>query len=342
MGVSRPGGRAWMGLAVLAGALLGVAAPATAQVPMRNMHEVGPLPMDCRSVIPPAIRGTVQRWQAYVWLEHCDRIKRLQRLSSVLPPDQQPRFYEGIVPVERLPADFGTDVPVLRVVFPERTFFDTADATLRFEADQIAGIVAESLRREPPDVALFVAGHADERGERAFNERLSIDRADAIAQRIFRAGVSFSSIWRIGFGEDMPLVSGSTSFAWDRNRRVEFLFAAKPEAVATWLADQQLDELCQARDRAEVERCKARLDFRDGYDAVEVSRAPRQRVDPAPARPHPLDPARKPRTGVTPAPRTANAIDPRDKALTNVTPDAPRKIRIDPRARTFEKVRLAI
>lgn len=104
--------------------------------------------------------------------------------------------------------EFGADVPVLRVVFPERTFFDTADVMLRPEAEQLAAIVAESLRNKPPDVAMFVAGHADLRGERLYNERLSIDRADAIARRIFAAGVASISIWRVGCGEDMPLVAG--------------------------------------------------------------------------------------------------------------------------------------
>lgn len=313
---------------------------ASAQTPMRNMHVVTALPSDCRSIIGPQMRGTVQPWQAYVWLEHCDRIKRLQRLSILLPPDQQPQFYEGIVPAERLPSEFGTDIPVLRVVFPDRTFFDTADAKLRPEAQQITAIVAESLRREPPDVALFIAGHADERGDRNYNERLSIDRADSIAQTIFRAGVSFSSIWRIGFGEDMPLVSGSSPYAWDRNRRVEFLFSAKPEAVATWLADQQLDELCQARDSMEVAECKRRLDFRETYDALEVTRPP---VSIAPPKDHhrqSLDPSTTARHRVTPGQGATQRVDPSTSALIGLTPEGTRRISIDPRARRVAPVRV--
>ncbi|TKV41570.1 hypothetical protein A0U87_20655 [Sphingobium sp. MP9-4] len=64
-----------------------------------------------------------------------------------------------------LPANIAADVPALRVVFLERTtFFDTDSARLRPVAIEIAALIAENLRKEPPDVALFVAGHVDARG----------------------------------------------------------------------------------------------------------------------------------------------------------------------------------
>ena len=254
-------------------------------------------------------------------------------------PTSARRFYEGIVPASRLPADFRVDIPVLRVVFPERTFFDTADATLRPEARQVVAIVADSLRNEPPDVALFIAGHADARGDRLYNERLSIDRADAIARSIDANDISFSSIWRIGFGEDMPLVAGMTPYAWDRNRRVEFLFAARPEATAVWLADQQIDGLCQARTSADVAGCKRRLDFRKGYDAVEVSRPPRTSISPRPARPGGLTPGTPNDARLNPGARSSTSVSP-TTSLIAVAPDGSRRIRIDPINRRVPPVRL--
>jgi len=330
--------RAW-GRRLGAAIALAVAAVTATAADAQAMREVSEMPADCRSVIPARMRGTVQPWQAYVQLEHCDRIKRLQRLSSALPPDQRPRFYEGIVPASRLPADFRVDIPVLRVVFPERTFFDTADSTLRPEAQQVAAIVADSLRSEPPDVALFVAGHADARGDRLYNERLSIDRADSIARSIYADGVAFSSIWRIGFGEDMPLVAGMMPYAWDRNRRVEFLFAARPEATAVWLADQQLDGLCEARSSAEVAGCKRRLDFREGYDAIEVSRPPRTSVSPRLSIRRDVRPATPDAVRVDPTARRPTGVSP-NASLIAVSPDGSRRIRIDPINRRVPPVRL--
>jgi outer membrane protein OmpA-like peptidoglycan-associated protein len=307
--------------------LIAGAAGQTAQA--QAMREVVYLPADCRSLLPQSMRGSVQPWQRFVTMEHCDRIKRLMRLSAILPPEEQPRFYEGVVPANRLPSDFGTDVPVLRVVFPERTFFDTGGTVLRPEVDPVLSIVAESLRKEPPDASLFVAGHADARGARPLNERLSIERADALARAIFLQGVNFSSIWRVGFGSDMALVWGSTPYAWDRNRRVEFLFAAKPEAVATWLADQQLDGLCAARTAQDVADCKARLDLKRDYTAVEINKtapiavqqAPRVRAQVMASKPAPV------------------AADPGHKtALIEVDPVGSRRIHIDPVARQVTPV----
>lgn len=210
------------------------------------------------------------RWQATVALEHCDRIKRLQRLSLILPPEERPQFFEAVIPRDRLPADYGTDIPVLRVVFPDRVFFDTAKAKLRPEAREIASIIAESLRREPPDVTMFVAGHADSRGDSDLNEELSINRADAVASEIFRNGINLGTVWRIGFGEDMPLEAGEGEAVWGQNRRIEFLFSAKPEPIGAWLSDQQLPGLCQSRSAEESERCKSRLQLRPDYEAARV------------------------------------------------------------------------
>ena len=303
-------------------------------VQAQAMHEVVHLPDDCRSLLPASMRGTVQPWQRFVAMEHCDRVKRLIRFSALLPPQERPQFYEGVVPANRLPPEFGTDIPVLRVVFPDRTFFDTGSTVLRPEVDPVLAIVAESLRKEPPDVALFVAGHADARGARPLNERLSIDRADALAQRIFQEGVNFSSIWRVGFGSDMPLVSGSTPYAWDRNRRVEFLFAAKPEAVATWLADQQLDGLCTARTAQDVADCKSRLDLKSDYTAVEINRTAPVHVEAAPRAQARVTPARMPRSGAAPVGRQASLIE--------VDPVGTRRIHIDPRARQVTPVYIAL
>ena len=323
---------------LMAGVLttLMVGGPASAQA----MREVRELPADCRTQLPGAGGGALRPWQAFIWVEHCDRIKRLQRLSAMLPPDQQPQFFEGVIPASRLPTEFNTAMPVLRVVFPERTFFDTATATLRPEAEQITEIVAESLRREPPDVSMFVAGHADARGERGFNERLSIDRANAIAVQILGAGVNLSSIWRVGFGKDMPLVYGMNAYAWDRNRRVEFLFASRPEAVATWLADQQVDNLCQARTSAEVQRCKQQLDFRTGYDAIQVTQAPRREIRPT-VTPRPSVTPRGRRPSVAVAPQTPRRVDVAPgTSMVSVDPIGTGRFRIDPVNKRAPRVRI--
>lgn len=292
----------------------------TLELRAQSMREVFELPNDCAEFIPPEVRGTTQKWQVFVRLEHCDRMKRLERLSEILPYDQQPRFYEGVVPASRLPAEFGVDLPVLRVVFPDRTFFDTAKFSLRPEASRVADIVASSLRREPPDVTMFVAGHADRRGSTNNNEVLSIQRADAVARAIFAQGVSLSSVWRIGFGEDMPLYSGNTLDDYAANRRVEFLFAAKPEAIGMWLADEQFGELCRASDASTSDACIQSLKFSDDYTAVKLdSTSPRSISLPNPRRKR-----------VSPNRGNKKNIRPSEKKRAQIIPASSKRIKIDP------------
>jgi outer membrane protein OmpA-like peptidoglycan-associated protein len=189
-------------------------------------------------------------------LENEDRKARLRRLSEgqVRPP----QFFEYIVPraslVETLPG-FPTDVPVLRVVFDESVLFDFDRAEIRPDADDVIDIIARSLRSEPPDVALFIAGHTDSVGGDDYNIDLSRRRADAVAHALLDRGIGMSSVFRVAFGKTMPIASNDTDTGRAENRRVEFLFAAKPAAAAAWLAEQA-STTCYEGDRQVLDRCR--------------------------------------------------------------------------------------
>ena len=298
------------------------------------MTEITTVPDDCRSALPMDKRGTLQNWKVFVKLEHCDRIKRLKRLSELLPPQERPIFYEGIISSSQLPTEFGVDIPILRVIFPDGAFFDTARSKMRPEADKIVDIVAQSLRKEPPDVALFIAGHADKRGGQDYNEALSIDRANSIAEEIYLKGINFSSIWRIGFGEDMPLNIEENEMAHSINRRVEFLFAAKPTALAVWLSIQQLDQICSARNRKEAELCKAGLNLKDGYEVVEIKLRPKRTVV--------IKPHSKLGTKANIAKNKVKDVDLAKNERDKVEPVGARRFRIEPRNRRVAPVSLEL
>lgn len=227
-------------------------------------------PESCLERLAAFPNGGLLTWQQLVDVEHCDRIKRLRRLSALTQNRGDVEFFEASVLADDLPAEINRDIPILRVVFRERVFFDTDSSVLRQEAHEIVDIISESLRREPPDVAMFVSGHADKRGSKGHNLNLSVSRANALSDEVLRRGVNVASVWRVGFGEDMPLVPGDSDYAYGQNRRIEFLFAAKPEAVAAWLPVAQLDLLCQGATREETEACRVEIDFETEYVAEEV------------------------------------------------------------------------
>lgn len=244
------------------------------------LRAAAPPAQDCLNYLRTGDGRDIVDWRDTVTVEHCDRMKRLWRLSSFAAYGSAPQFFDGIIGAGQLPSTIGVAMPLLRVVFPERVFFDTDRSELRPEAMEVVQIVARNLQMEPPDVVLFVAGHADARGDSNYNMALSIDRANAIAEAIALQGINVASVWRIGFGEDMPLVPGDTLEAYGQNRRVEFLFAGREEVVAAWLAGEQLDMLCQARTRALSQRCKESLNLSRDYSAVRVTTVV-QRIEPS-------------------------------------------------------------
>jgi outer membrane protein OmpA-like peptidoglycan-associated protein len=101
---------------------------------------------------------------------------------------------------------------VLRVQFPGGTeLTSAAKATL-------SGL-AESL---PPEGSrLLVVGHADVRGSRAVNARVSLARAKAVARYLEQLGVPASAIQVEAHGSDEPIGTNTSGVGRGANRRVD-------------------------------------------------------------------------------------------------------------------------
>jgi hypothetical protein len=257
-----------------------------------------------------------------VGLEHDDRLVRLKRITRQLGVFPPPNFAVTIVPASRLPANFPVDAPVLRVSFAERSFFDTARTAILPSGVDIIRAMAEVLRGEAPDVAVFVAGHTDNRGTEPYNYNLSVGRANAVADALNAYGVGEVALWRVGFGEAAPLYPNDDDDHMAFNRRVEFLFSARTEPILDVLK-RQLDSVCAAPTSDAAERCRRTLRVRPVYEVVQVT-ARRVNVglggaSGAPARVKPRDG----RGAVAPE-TTTTAIDP-----------APKRISIDLRSRRY-------
>lgn len=243
-------------------------------------------------------------------LEHEDRMLRMRRAALNLALDPMPTFSVAMVPAARLPNGFGRDVPVLRVVFGERTFFDTSEDRLRPECLPLLRAVAEAFRGDAPDAAVFVAGHTDNRGSEPYNHDLSVRRAETVSQALFTIGVGEISLWRVGFGEAVPLVPNDTAEHMASNRRVEFLLSARVEPVFDVLRTQ-LDTVCVADNVESSRRCRTALHLRSHYLAIQDTARP-TRV-PMDRRPRAVAPGRAP-TAVTIAERR-QVIDLRERRL---------------------------
>jgi OOP family OmpA-OmpF porin len=131
----------------------------------------------------------------------------------------QPITPAPIVPVAITP----DPVTKKRVVVDEQIsgpLFEFDKSTIR-NTKSIDVIVEELLQQ--PSLMVSVTGHTDSRGAAEYNQRLSDERANAVAKYLQSKGVASNRITVQGEGEMQPVADNQTEEGRARNRRVEFV-----------------------------------------------------------------------------------------------------------------------
>jgi len=82
-------------------------------------------------------------------------------------------------------------------------------------------LFAEVAKR--PAVEVQVTGHTDRVGSEAENDRLSLQRAEAVRVMLIQRGIQASFLRAVGRGEREPLIPTADEQAEPRNRRVEVI-----------------------------------------------------------------------------------------------------------------------
>ena len=82
-------------------------------------------------------------------------------------------------------------------------------------------LFAEIARRPVPDV--LIIGHTDTRGTDAYNDALSLQRAEVVRAALIKRGIAAQNISVAGRGKREPIVATADGVAEPRNRRVEIL-----------------------------------------------------------------------------------------------------------------------
>lgn len=115
--------------------------------------------------------------------------------------------------------------PVAAAPAPARTylvFFDWDRADLTDRARQIIAEAATNARAVG-STRIEVSGHADHTGTAAYNQRLSVRRAENVAAELVRRGINRNEIGIQGFGFSRPLVPTAAGVREPQNRRVEIV-----------------------------------------------------------------------------------------------------------------------
>ena len=121
------------------------------------------------------------------------------------------------------------DEYLIRIIFNDMVFFNTADATVLPEAYPILDTVIDMFLGVPqPYTMLSVEGHTDSRPINTVrypsNWDVSVDRAANVV-RYFRqdARLDMSRLIAVGYGEYHPIVENDSDENMALNRRVEFV-----------------------------------------------------------------------------------------------------------------------
>jgi OOP family OmpA-OmpF porin len=108
------------------------------------------------------------------------------------------------------------------ILILEKIQFETGSAKIRATSNKLLDVVASTLKDHPEFQLLEVQGHADARGSKALNLKLTKDRATSVVKAMISRGVEARRLRAMGYGSFCPVDGGATEEAFERNRRVEF------------------------------------------------------------------------------------------------------------------------
>ena len=106
------------------------------------------------------------------------------------------------------------------VTYAADTFFDFDKSVLKADGkaklDDLAGKV-KAINLE----VIIAVGHTDSVGSDAYNQKLSVKRADAVKAYLITKGIEKNRVYTEGKGEKQPVADNKTSAGRSKNRRVE-------------------------------------------------------------------------------------------------------------------------
>ena len=108
----------------------------------------------------------------------------------------------------------------VRLIMPSNITFDTDSAVFKPVFNNILTSVAKVIN-EFDKTKVQVAGYTDSTGSAAYNNTLSLQRAQAVANYLKLRDVSASRLMVYGYGSSNPIASNATAAGREQNRRVE-------------------------------------------------------------------------------------------------------------------------
>jgi len=149
---------------------------------------------------------------------------RILDVDDSCPND--PETYNGTEDEDGCPDRGSVVIEDNSLIILDKIYFETDSAVIQSRSFPIIDAVAATLNGNPQITLIEVQGHADERGDDAYNIRLTHDRAASVVEAVVQRGVSRERLRSAGYGERCPVNPQHNQTAWEANRRVEFKIIA--------------------------------------------------------------------------------------------------------------------
>lgn len=107
--------------------------------------------------------------------------------------------------------------------------FDTGSATLRDSAGNNLDKLVSFLKQYP-DHRVLIEGHTDSVGSQEYNQKLSLQRAEAVKQYLNQRDIAPQRLSTRGQGMQRAIASNDTAAGRQQNRRVEVVIENPPES----------------------------------------------------------------------------------------------------------------
>jgi OOP family OmpA-OmpF porin len=163
-----------------------------------------------------------QCWRAGYWTPamataECDP-DLVKKPEPVVAPRQAP---PPPPPPVVAPAPAPKPKPVAeKITFAADVLFDFDKASLKPEGKSKLDDLAGKVKDINLEVVIAI-GHTDSIGSDAYNQKLSVRRAEAVKAYLVSKGIEPNRIYTEGKGEKQPVASNKTADGRQKNRRVE-------------------------------------------------------------------------------------------------------------------------
>jgi outer membrane protein OmpA-like peptidoglycan-associated protein len=112
---------------------------------------------------------------------------------------------------------------VLIFEYAEKVCFDSSKADLKPDAIPVLAKQAEILNRYFPKAQVYVCGYTDSTGSDAFNDKLSLQRAETVRNFLVNQSVDAARIRTQGFGKQFEVAPNNSAEGRALNRRTEVI-----------------------------------------------------------------------------------------------------------------------